>query len=260
MATGTQPPRLLILGGTGEGAALARVLAARFGERLWVLSSRAGRTRGGVALPGAQRAGGFGGAARPGAGFSGTNGSMASSTRPIRSPRGSRQTRVAPATRRVCPRLVVARPPWQQQPGDEWIEVADAAAAAARLPGLGRRAFLTVGAADLAAFASLSGVWCLVRLVDEPARSVPLTDYRLIVRRGPFDEAGEQALVCRQSHRCVGDEGKRRRGDRRETDGGARGGPSRRHAATAAGGAWRARRDGRRGRRLGGGAPGLAVT
>ncbi len=195
MATGTQPPRLLILGGTGEGAALARVLAARFGERLWVLSSRAGRTRGGVALPGAQRAGGFGGAAGLERFLRDERiDGVVDATHPF-------AARISANARRACdaagvPRLVVARPPWQQQPGDEWIEVADAAAAAARLPGLGRRAFLTVGAADLAAFASLSGVWCLVRLVDEPARSVPLTDYRLIVRRGPFDEAGEQALFA----------------------------------------------------------------
>ena len=195
MATGTRPPRLLILGGTGEGAALARVLAARFGERLWVISSRAGRTRATDALPGAQRVGGFGGAAGLGRFLRDERiDGVIDATHPF-------AARISANARRACdeagvPRLVVARPPWQQQPGDEWIEVADAAAAAARLPRLGRRAFLTVGAADLAAFAALSGVWCLVRLVDEPAHAMPLADYRLIVRRGPFDLAGERALFA----------------------------------------------------------------
>ena len=39
------PPRLLILGGTGEAAALAREAVARFGDRLRVTSSLAGRTK-----------------------------------------------------------------------------------------------------------------------------------------------------------------------------------------------------------------------
>ncbi|MGO1081326.1 precorrin-6A/cobalt-precorrin-6A reductase, partial [Inquilinus sp. CA228] len=52
--------RLLILGGTGEAAALARALAEA-GE--WeVTTSLAGRTREPAALPGAARIGGFGGA------------------------------------------------------------------------------------------------------------------------------------------------------------------------------------------------------
>ena len=145
---------------------------------------------------GAQRAGGFGGAA----GLERFLRDEPDRWRRRRDPsvrRADLGKRASRLRRGGCARGSSSpRPPWQQQPGDEWIEVADAAAAAARLPGLGRRAFLTVGAADLAAFASLSGVWCLVRLVDEPARSVPLTDYRLIVRRGPFDEAGERALFA----------------------------------------------------------------
>ena len=53
------PLHLLILGGTGEAAALARRLAGD--PRLRVTTSLAGRTREPAALPGEVRLGGFGG-------------------------------------------------------------------------------------------------------------------------------------------------------------------------------------------------------
>ena len=53
---------LLILGGTGEAAALARAALGRFGDRLAVTSSLAGRTERPAPLPGRVRIGGFGGA------------------------------------------------------------------------------------------------------------------------------------------------------------------------------------------------------
>ena len=55
--------RLLILGGTTEGAALARGAVGRFGDELRVTTSLAGRTARPVPLPGQIRIGGFGGAA-----------------------------------------------------------------------------------------------------------------------------------------------------------------------------------------------------
>lgn len=192
---GNAPPRLLILGGTGEAAALARALAGRFGAALWVMSSRAGRTQGAAALPGHGRVGGFGG----------TEGlrrflvetgidAVIDATHPF-------AARISAHARGACgaagvSRLVLARPPWRQRPGDRWIEVADATAAAVRLGQLGRRAFLTVGARDLPAFAGLADVWCLVRLVERPAAALPLADYRLIVDRGPFDLANETSLFA----------------------------------------------------------------
>ena len=55
-------PHLLILGGTGEAAALAAALAERFGDRLAVTYSLAGRTTPARLPPGRVRSGGFGGA------------------------------------------------------------------------------------------------------------------------------------------------------------------------------------------------------
>src|ERR1700726_883379 len=56
------PLRVLLLGGTGEAAALAHAVIARFGPRLAFTTSLAGRTARPVPVPGDVRIGGFGGA------------------------------------------------------------------------------------------------------------------------------------------------------------------------------------------------------
>src|SRR5271155_6054442 len=53
--------RLLILGGTGDAAELARAAAARFGDALEVTTSLAGRTERPRPLPGQVRIGAFAG-------------------------------------------------------------------------------------------------------------------------------------------------------------------------------------------------------
>jgi len=93
------------------------------------------------------------------------------------------------------PRLKLLRPDWRPVPGDLWIEAADAAAAAAALPSLGGRFFLTTGLRDTAAFAGLADAWFLVRLIDKPEAALPLARHELILARGPFDEAAEAALI-----------------------------------------------------------------
>src|SRR5580704_19143284 len=55
-------PHLLILGGTGEAAALARAALVRFGEELSITTALAGKTRHPGPIPGHVRIGGFGGA------------------------------------------------------------------------------------------------------------------------------------------------------------------------------------------------------
>ncbi len=97
------------------------------------------------------------------------------------------------------PRLAVARPEWQQQPGDQWFFFDNVAAAAEGLPRFGRRAFLTVGAQELGPFAALADIWFLVRLIDAPTGPLPLAECQLITGRGPFTAACETALM--QAHR-----------------------------------------------------------
>src|SRR5262249_45750891 len=93
------------------------------------------------------------------------------------------------------PLLRFDRAAWQAQTGDRWIEVDSLAAAAAVAPSLGRRAFLTIGMKELAAFAGLEEVWCLVRLVEAPAEALPLANYEILLGRGPFDREAERVLL-----------------------------------------------------------------
>jgi precorrin-6A/cobalt-precorrin-6A reductase len=82
-------------------------------------------------------------------------------------------------------------------------------AAAAEIVGrFGRRAFLTVGAGEIACFAAATGVRFLVRLVDPPPQRLPLRSYEVVIGRGPFTLAEEchrlehhaiDVLVCKAS-------------------------------------------------------------
>jgi precorrin-6A/cobalt-precorrin-6A reductase len=182
--------RVLILGGTAEAVALAKACAARSG--LEVISSLAGRTRTPTLPPGEVRSGGFGGAGGL-ARFLAERGvdRLIDATHPF----AARMSAHAEAgcDQAGVPRLRLLRPPWPREPGDNWIEVADLAAAAERLPDFGRRVFLTVGQRELEAFAGLD-LWFLVRTI-EPAGPLPLRRARWLAGRGPFAVDAEIALL-----------------------------------------------------------------
>lgn len=181
--------RVLILGGTAEAAALARALAER---GLDVVSSLAGRTGGGADLPGRVRVGGFGGADGLAAYLRAEAiTAVVDATHPFAA-RISAHARAACAAAGV-PRLQLRRPAWAPRPGDRWIVVSDPAEAATRLPGLGRRALLTVGASGLEAFARCAGVWFLARLITPPP-ALPFAG-ELLVSRGPFRLENELRLL-----------------------------------------------------------------
>jgi precorrin-6A/cobalt-precorrin-6A reductase len=190
--------RLLVLGGTAEAAALARAASARFGEAVEITTSLAGRTARPAPLPGHVLIGGFGG---PGglAAHLRQHGvdRLIDATHPF-------ATRISGAARLACgeagvPRLLLRRPPWRRHPLDRWIEVdgmADAAAAVARV---GRRAWLTVGASEIACFSAAMKVHFLVRLVDPPHRPLPLRDCEVILGRGPFTLADERRRIAQHA-------------------------------------------------------------
>src|SRR6185295_16761661 len=79
----------------------------------------------------------------------------------------------AAATAAGIPLLVLRRPGWTEQAGDDWRRVPDLASAAALLPRLGRRIFLTTGRQGIAAFAGLDACWFLARSVEPPAPPIP---------------------------------------------------------------------------------------
>lgn len=181
---------VVILGGTGE----ARELAARLVGRpdLRVVSTLAGRVREPRLPTGEVRVGGFGGPER-----------MADWLRAERAdavvdathPFAERISRSAAAAARLAgvPLLLLRRPGWTPGAGDDWRWVDSLAAAAAVLPSLGERVFLTTGRQGLTAFAELAG-WFLVRCVDPPAPPLPAR-VEVLLSRGPYTLAGELALM-----------------------------------------------------------------
>ena len=188
------PERLLILGGTAEGRALAEAAEARFGPSLTVISALAGRTRAPILPVGEVRIGGFGGAEGLAAFLREEGiGLLIDATHPYAT-RISAQAREA-AGWTGTERLVLVRPPWQPLPGDRWINVVTVEAAVGAIPADAERVFLTVGVRSLAPFAARPDLWFLVRLVDEPAEPIPLARYCLICARGPFVEADERTLL-----------------------------------------------------------------
>jgi len=185
---------VLILGGTGEALALARLLAEQRPD-LVVTTSLAGATSAPVQPPGKLRTGGFGGAD----GLAdwlrdATVAALIDATHPFAATMAGHAAAAASAS--GVPRLKLVRAMWPRRDGDRWISVADAPAAARALAKLSaRRVFLTLGARDLGAFAGLSGVTFTVRMIEAPETPLPLARADLILARGPFGEVDERALM-----------------------------------------------------------------
>lgn len=183
--------RVLVLGGTGEAVALTTEAAAR----CEIVYSLAGRTRN-PALPDGVtiRTGGFGGPAALAA-WIGENdiGAVIDATHPF-------ADRIAAHADQACagagvPRLKLLRAAWEETAGDIWHLVPDIAAAAALLPTLGARAFLSVGRQELGAFSDVDGVALVIRSIDPPDAADRLTGAVYIAGRGPFTTAQEAALL-----------------------------------------------------------------
>ncbi|GAA4591143.1 precorrin-6A/cobalt-precorrin-6A reductase [Actinoplanes octamycinicus] len=183
--------RVLILGGTTEARELAGLLA---GEHQ-VITSLAGRTSAPRRPAGEVRVGGFGGA-------DGLAGYLAErrievlvdATHPFAATMTGHA--VAAGAAAGVPVMILRRPGWTASPGDVWHRVASLAEAAAVLPGLGRRVFLTTGRQGIGAFAGLDECWFLARSVEPPAPPVPRR-LEVLLDRGPFTVAGERELLTR---------------------------------------------------------------
>lgn len=191
-------PHVLILGGTGEAAALARTLIDDLGDRLEITTSLAGRTRAPAALPGQVRSGGFGGAAALADYLKDHRiAALIDATHPFAAQISANAATACDAAN--VPRLVLSRPCWKAQAGDNWVEFENIEEAARGLSRLGERAFLTVGVQELNPFAALADLWFLVRLVEVPVDPIPLANHEIITGRGPFTVTDELALM--KSHK-----------------------------------------------------------
>jgi precorrin-6A/cobalt-precorrin-6A reductase len=184
--------RLLILGGTGEAASLARAVPARFGDAIEVTTALAGRTRNPGPIAGFVRIGGFGGDAGLAAYLVAHRiDFLIDATHPFAAAI-SRSARLA-AERTGVQRLILLRPRWKRHPLDRWIEVDSIEAAASLVGRIGRCALLTVGA-GAAAFARAEGVRLIVRLIEKPREALPLPHHQIVCGRGPFSLDYERQL------------------------------------------------------------------
>jgi precorrin-6A/cobalt-precorrin-6A reductase len=179
---------VLILGGTSEARALAGAL-----PEFAVISSLAGRTSSPLLPAGEVRIGGFGGVDGLGAFLRERHVDvLVDATHPFAEGISANAAAAAAAT--GIPLLVLRRPGWVEQPGDDWRRVRTLDDAAALLPRLGRRVFLTTGRQGIATFAGLDDVWFLARSVEPPAPPMPRR-LEVLLDRGPFTVEGELRLL-----------------------------------------------------------------
>lgn len=186
-------PRVLILGGTGEAAALARAVASA-GLAAPVLSL-AGLTDAAPVEGVVVRSGGFGGVAGladylRGAGVA----AVVDATHPF-------AARISEHAVRACsaagvPRFRLRRAPWELQPGDRWHAVATVASGLDWLrPPRARRVFATLGRRALADLGRAPSLTFVVRGIVRP-ETIP-ENVVWISDRPPFPVEAEVALFRR---------------------------------------------------------------
>ncbi len=187
--------RVLILGGTAEASALARLLADE--PQVAPVLSFAGRTAAPVLPPIPSRIGGFGGAEGLAAHLAAERVDLLiDATHPFAGRISANAERAATLT--GVPRLMLQRPPWVAAPGDDWrpVPTVEAAALALALGAAPRRVFLTIGRQDLLPFRAQPQHRDIIRSVDPPDPALLPPGAAIITGRGPFAEAAERALMA----------------------------------------------------------------
>lgn len=188
--TANAPPRILILGGTGEASALVRGLPAG----LDVTLSLAGRTAAPKAEPVPTRIGGFGGAEGLAAWIVAHRiDAVIDATHPFAARISTNAARACAMTNAQL--LAIRRPAWEPVPGDAWTLVDDMAAAAVALGEAPRKVFLTVGRLEVGAFAFAPQHDYVVRAIEPIGDALQVPRLEVIAARGPFDAAAEIAFL-----------------------------------------------------------------
>lgn len=184
--------RVLLLGGTSEGRALA---AALVGAGIDVTSSLAGRLPEPKLPVGAVRVGGFGGVDGLRDALAGFD-LVVDATHPFAEgmSRNAAQACATPlGDGRRIPLLRLERPAWPVEDG--WHLAENHEQAAELAASLGARPFVTVGRQELVRYVDeLRGHAVLARMVREPDLDVP-EGWRVVTSRGPYTMEGELAIL-----------------------------------------------------------------
>ncbi|WP_374025761.1 cobalt-precorrin-6A reductase [Mycobacterium sp. HNNTM2301] len=179
--------RVLLLGGTAEGRALAKALH----PDIDIVSSLAGRVPDPALPVGPVRIGGFGG----------VDGlrrwlvderidAVIDATHPFAATMTSHAAQACGELR--MPHLLLARPAWD--PGSAIVVESDMRAAETVAQQEFSRVFLTTGRSGTKAFAD-SDAWFLIRAVTEPEPASLPRRRQLVLSRGPYRYDGEVALM-----------------------------------------------------------------
>jgi precorrin-6A/cobalt-precorrin-6A reductase len=182
--------RILLLGGTSEANLVAQAMAK---AGLAGVYSYAGRTEAPMGQPIHMRVGGFGGVKGLRAYLEAEGIThVIDATHPFAAQMSSNA--VAACGDTDTPLIALERAPWTKGEADRWTLVPDLSAAVAALDGPPQRVFLAIGRQHVDAFATQPQHRYLLRLVDEPTGPLPFPA-DVVVARGPFDVAGDTALM-----------------------------------------------------------------
>jgi precorrin-6A/cobalt-precorrin-6A reductase len=179
--------RVLLLGGTAEGRALAKSLHSQVD----IVSSLAGRVPDPALPVGPVRIGGFGGVDGLRLWLEDEHiDAVVDATHPFAATMTAHAAEACAELR--IPHLLLARAPWD--PGDAIVVASDAEAADVVAKQHYSRVFLTTGRSGVQAFAG-SDAWFLIRAVTAPdAASLP-PHHQLVLSRGPYRYDDECALL-----------------------------------------------------------------
>lgn len=182
---------ILVLGGTSEASALAAGLAR---DGMHATLSYAGRVANPRPQPVQVRVGGFGGVAGLAAYLREQRIThLIDATHPFAATIAANA--VTAAEMAAIAHIKLVRPAWQAGMGDDWRTAPDLAAAIDALAGPALGVMLALGRMHVDAFAERPQHRYLLRFVDAPRDPPRLPHHHVVVDRGPFDVAGDSALM-----------------------------------------------------------------
>ena len=180
--------RVLLLGGTAEG----RALAAELHPEVDVVSSLAGRVPDPALPVGPVRIGGFGGADGLARWLTAEGiDAVVDATHPFAATITAHAARACGDT--GLPHVVLARPAWPT--GRATVVASDVQAADLVAQQRHSRVFLTTGRSGSAAFAHVDA-WFLIRAVTPPDRHTLPARHELLLSRGPYRYDDERKLLA----------------------------------------------------------------